>query len=82
MKWTRAGMHAESSDTIPPYVVTRYRIEGVAQFRPSFKGEFLTFPVPTAKEAKAICERHHSINQEARNASDEKEPAGREATPA
>lgn len=75
-------MHVEESDTNPPYKVARYRIDGKSLFRPVFKGEFLAFPVARAKEAKEICERHHSINQEARAASEQKEPAGCEATPA
>ncbi|QIW89247.1 recombination protein NinG [Pseudomonas phage 8P] len=82
MKWQRTSDHTESSDTIPVYRVTRFRIEGKPQFRPSYAGEFLGFPVPTAKAAREICERHHSITQEARSASEQEEPAGREATPA
>ena len=63
MKWQRTSDNTESSDTIPVYRVTRFRIEGKSQFRPSYAGEFLGFPVPTAKAAREICERHHSITQ-------------------
>jgi len=82
MEWERVGANILSSNTIPAYRVARFRIDRDTQYSPSFKGEFLTMPVKTAKEAKAICERHHAINQEARIASEPKEPAGRDAAPA
>lgn len=82
MEWKRTGLHVEESDTIPPYRVVRFRIEGKSLFRPAFKGEFLAFPVARAKGAKEICERHHAINQEARAASEKEHQAGLQESPA
>ena len=66
MKWERSGSELEISDTDPPYKVARFKIESVRLFRASFKGAFLGDPVSKASEARAICERHNQIAQEAR----------------
>ena len=66
MKWARGGREVELSDTEPPYKIARFRVDKTRLFRPSFKGEFLGGPVGSAEEARAVCERHHQIAQEAR----------------
>lgn len=74
MKWAKRGELLAVSNTMPEYRVAKFYIVGQEVFRASFKGEFLGRMTEDPKEAQAICERHHTITQEAKEVtSDQKE---------
>lgn len=68
MKWKNEGDYLVVSNTIPAYKIAKVFIADQAEYRPSFSGEFISLFVPTFKEAKTICERHHQIMGEAQEA--------------
>lgn len=59
MKWRKEGPYLAISDA--GYKVAKFLSGDKVQYRPSIKGEFISYPVDNPKEAQAICERHHKI---------------------
>lgn len=59
MKWKKEGPYLAVSDT--GHKVAKYVSGDQVQYRPSFSGEFISYPVSDPKEAQAICERHYQI---------------------
>lgn len=68
MKWERKGDNLIVSDTVPAYTVARFTVDGKRLYRASYQREFIGQVENTAKGAQAICQRHHTINQEAQEA--------------
>lgn len=66
MKWAKRGPYLAVTNTMPEYRVAKFYDVGVPIYRASFKGEFISMKIHDAKEAQALCERHHQITQEAK----------------
>lgn len=68
MKWRSEGQYLALSNTVPAYKVCKVFIGAEVEYRPSFSGEFISGFVTSFDDAKAVCERHHEIMGEAREA--------------
>lgn len=67
MKWKKENEYLATSNTMPAYKVAKYNVHPkYPVYRASFKGEFLGRETECPKEARQICERHHTITQEAK----------------
>ena len=61
MKWCKRSDYTATSDSNPPYKVTKFIVGDQAKYRASVRGEFIGRVCDEAKEAQAICENHLQI---------------------